>query len=122
MPGPNNALGSVKFMFPNKHVVYLHDTPTKSLFDKTVRAYSYGCVRVKNPREFAKILLSRDRGWSSGNISAAFNSKKNQRVNLKTPVMMNITYFTARVEKSGKVTYFADIYGHDTRMARALKL
>lgn len=122
MPGPKNALGAVKFMFPNKHIVYLHDTPTKSLFDKTVRAYSYGCVRLRNPRKLAEILLSRDRGWSSGNIRAAFKSKKNQRVNLKTPVPVNITYFTARVEKSGKVTYFSDIYGHDTRMARALKL
>ncbi len=123
MPGPNNAMGAVKFKFPNKHVVYLHDTPTRNLFDKTVRAYSYGCVRVRNPRKLAEILLTRvNPGWTAGRVAAAFKGKPNQRVNLKTPVPVNITYFTARVEKSGKVTYFADIYGHDARMAKALNL
>ncbi|MFQ5626057.1 MAG: murein L,D-transpeptidase, partial [Methyloligellaceae bacterium] len=94
-PGGRNVLGFVKFIFPNKHTVYMHDTPTKSLFTKTVRAYSHGCMRVRNPRELAEIILRRDRGWSSGRVGAAIQSGKNQHVNLNTPIPVNITYFTA---------------------------
>lgn len=121
-PGGANVLGVVKFMFPNKHSVYLHDTPTKNLFSQSVRAYSHGCVRVRNPLKFAEVVLGRDRGWSRGNINAAVASGKNQQVNLNNPIPVHLTYFTARVEKNGKITYFGDIYGHDSRMARAMKL
>ncbi len=115
-------LGFVKFIFPNKHIVYMHDTSSKSLFSRTSRTFSHGCIRVRNPRKLAEIILGRDRGWSSGNIGSAISSGRNQRVNLNTPIPVNITYFTARVEKNGKITYFSDIYGHDARMAKALKL
>ena len=121
-PGGRNVLGFVKFMFPNKHSVYMHDTPTKNLFNQTRRTYSHGCVRVRNPRKLAEIILARDRGWSSGNVGAAIQRGKNQHVNLNNPIPVHITYFTAKVEKNGKITYFGDIYGHDSRMARALKL
>ena len=121
-PGGRNVLGFVKFMFPNKHAVYMHDTPTKNLFNQTRRTYSHGCVRVRNPRKLAEIILARDRGWSSGNVGAAIQRGKNQHVNLNNPIPVHITYFTARVEKNGKITYFGDVYGHDSRMARALKL
>jgi murein L,D-transpeptidase YcbB/YkuD len=100
----------------------MHDTPTKSLFDKTIRTYSHGCIRVRNPRKLAELILRRDRGWSPGNVDAAIQSGKNQHVNLKRPIPVNITYFTARVEKNGRITYFGDIYGHDARMSAALKL
>ncbi len=121
-PGGRNVLGFVKFMFPNKHAVYMHDTPTKHLFNQTRRTYSHGCVRVRNPRKLAEIILARDRGWSSGSVGAAIQRGQNQHVNLNNPIPVHITYFTARVEKDGKITYFGDIYGHDSRMARALKL
>jgi murein L,D-transpeptidase YcbB/YkuD len=121
-PGGPNVLGVVKFMFPNKHSVYMHDTPTKSLFDKPVRAYSHGCMRVRDPLKFAEVLLGRDRGWSRGNINSAVSSGTNQHVNLNNPIPVHVTYFTARVEKSGKITFFGDIYGHDSRMAAAMKL
>lgn len=121
-PGGPNVLGVVKFIFPNKHTVYMHDTPTKSLFDKPVRAYSHGCMRVRNPLKLAEVLLSRDRGWSRSSIDSAVASGKNQHVNLNNPIPVHVTYFTARVEKNGKITYFGDIYGHDSRMANALKL
>ncbi len=121
-PGGRNVLGFVKFMFPNKHAVYMHDTPTKNLFNQTRRTYSHGCVRVRNPRKLAEIILARDRGWSSGNVGAAIQRGKNQHVNLNNPIPVHMTYFTARVEKDGKITYFGDVYGHDSRMARALKL
>ena len=121
-PGGRNVLGFVKFMFPNKHAVYMHDTPTKNLFNQTRRTYSHGCVRVRNPRKLAEIILGRDRGWSPGNVGAAIQRGKNQHVNLNNPIPVHMTYFTARVEKDGKITYFGDVYGHDSRMARALKL
>ena len=121
-PGGRNVLGFVKFMFPNKHAVYMHDTPTKNLFNQAQRAHSHGCVRVRNPRKLAEVILARDRGWSSGNVGAAIQRGRNQHVNLNTPIPVHITYFTVRVEKSGKLSYFGDIYGHDSRMARALKL
>lgn len=121
-PGGPNVLGVVKFMFPNKHSVYMHDTTSKSLFQKQVRAYSHGCIRTKDPLKLAALLLGRDRGWSRGNVDSAVASRKNQHVNLKQPIPVHITYFTARVEKSGKITYFSDLYGHDARMAKALKL
>jgi len=121
-PGGPNVLGVVKFMFPNKHSVYMHDTPTKNLFTQSVRAYSHGCVRVRDPLKFAEVVLGRDRGWSRGNVNAAVSSGKNQQVNLNNPIPVHLTYFTARVEKSGKITYFGDVYGHDSRMAHAMKL
>ncbi len=121
-PGGANVLGFVKFMFPNKHAVYMHDTPTKSLFAQSKRAYSHGCIRVRNPRKLAEVILRRDRGWSSGNVGAAIKSGKNQHVNLKNKIPVHIAYFTARVGKNGKITYFSDLYGHDSRMASALKL
>jgi murein L,D-transpeptidase YcbB/YkuD len=121
-PGGANVLGFVKFMFPNKHAVYMHDTPTKSLFAQSKRAYSHGCIRVRDPRKLAEVILGRDRGWSSGNVGAAIKSGKNQHVKLKKPIPVHVSYFTARVGKNGKITYFSDLYGHDSRMASALKL
>lgn len=121
-PGGKNVLGFVKFMFPNKHSVYMHDTPTKSLFAQTKRAYSHGCIRVRDPRKLAEVILRRDRGWSSGNVGSAIQSGKNQHVNLKRHLPVHISYFTARVEKNGRITYFSDLYGHDSRMISAMKL
>jgi murein L,D-transpeptidase YcbB/YkuD len=120
-PGGPNVLGDVKFMFPNKHSVYLHDTPTKSLFEKQVRAYSHGCIRVRNPRKLAEVLLGRE-GWSGGRINSVIETGKNTHVRLKKTIPVHLTYFTARVEKNGKITYFSDIYGYDARVASALKL
>ena len=120
-PGGGNVLGVVKFMFPNKHAVYMHDTPTKHLFAKPVRAYSHGCMRIRNPQRLAEIILARDSGWSKGRVSKAVQSKVHRPVGLKKPVPVHVTYFTARVLENGKVRYFSDLYGHDTRMAKALK-
>lgn len=121
-PGGQNVLGFVKFMFPNDHIVYLHDTPTKNLFERHPRTYSHGCVRVRNPRRLAEIIMSRDAGWSPRRIDAAIGSGRNQRVNLNEPVPIHLTYFTARVGEDGEVEYFSDVYGHDSRMVAALNL
>ena len=121
-PGARNVLGVVKFMFPNKHDVYMHDTTSKSLFGQSVRTYSHGCMRVQNPHRFAEVLLRQDRGWGATNVSAAIASgSQNNRVNLNRKIPVHVTYFTAFVDDSGKPQYRADIYGHEERIAMALE-
>jgi len=121
LPGPGNALGRVKFLFPNKHAVYMHDTPSKHLFNKPVRAYSHGCMRVRNPLEFAKLLL-RDQGWSESRIYRALDGGRDQHVRLENKLPVHISYFTAWVEEDGTLRGFRDIYGHDASVRVALKL
>ena len=120
-PGSANALGQVKFLFPNSHNVYLHDTPSKSLFERDVRAYSHGCVRVMNPWDFAEALLAK-----SDQISGAAIRKRvgggESWVNLDRHVPVHLTYFTAFVDAGGKLQVRDDIYGHDKRLAAALGL
>lgn len=120
-PGRGNALGKVKFLFPNKHAVYMHDTPTKHLFKKRQRAFSHGCMRVRNPLKFAEVLLKRDRGWDRGKIDRlAASGPENNRVSLLNSVPVHVAYFTAKVSASGKVTLFDDIYGHERRIQAGL--
>jgi len=119
-PGSHNALGEVKFLFPNKHSVYLHDTPSKHLFTRSQRAFSHGCMRVRNPRQFAEAIMS-VQGWDKSAISRAIASGANRAVRLKEPLPVHITYFTAAVSQSGGVQYFGDIYGHDGKTLRALE-
>lgn len=119
-PGPRNVLGRVKFMFPNKHAVYMHDTPQKHLFGKQVRAESHGCMRVQDPDEFASVILKHDKNWSQSRTLSAFRSSYDQHVALNRHVPVHMTYFTLRVNDDGSITTFGDLYGHDRRMARAL--
>jgi L,D-transpeptidase YcbB len=118
-PGPKNPLGDVKFMFPNKHDVYMHDTTQKNLFAQAVRAESHGCMRVQNPQELALLLLHHDQGWSQAQISSALDGEDNH-IALKTHIPVYITYFTLKVNDDGSISTFNDIYGHDARMAAAL--
>jgi L,D-transpeptidase YcbB len=118
-PGPDNVLGTVKFLFPNKHDVYMHDTTQKNLFAQSVRAESHGCMRVQNPQELALILLHHDQGWTQANIDQALYGEDNH-VQLKTKIPVYITYFTVKVNDDGSVSTFNDIYGHDARMIAAL--
>ncbi len=119
-PGPDNVLGKVKFMFPNKHDVYLHDTVEKSLFGKQARAESHGCVRVENPGQLASLILKRDQDWSEARTMSAMENGYDQHVALNRKIPVNITYFTAWVDDHGSMATFRDIYGHDARMAAAL--
>lgn len=121
VPGPGNALGQVKFLFPNKHSVYMHDTPTKQLFDKPVRAYSHGCMRVRNPLDFAKLLLA-DQGWNDRRIQQTLATANDEQVKLEKKVPVYITYFTLWVDKDGKMQSFRDIYGYDSAVRIALKI
>jgi murein L,D-transpeptidase YcbB/YkuD len=121
-PGPDNVLGNVKFVFPNKHDVYMHDTTQKTLFAKTVRAESHGCMRVQNPDQLALTLLRQDQGWSAGRIASAIQGGPDQHIALRQRIPVYITYFTLWVNNDGSISTFGDLYGHDARMAAALRL
>jgi murein L,D-transpeptidase YcbB/YkuD len=121
-PGPANVLGRVKFVFPNKHDVYMHDTPQKFLFANSVRAESHGCMRVQNPDQLAAVLLKHDQGWSPAQTESAIDTGYDQHVALRHKVPVYITYFTLKVNPDGSLSSYGDIYGHDARMAAALRL
>jgi murein L,D-transpeptidase YcbB/YkuD len=117
-PGGKNPLGIVKFRFPNKHDVYMHDTIQRELFAQSYRAYSHGCIRVENPRKLAAILLGADKGWSPEKVAGAISG--GGEYTLDKPIPVHITYFTAMVDAHGKVSSYGDIYGHDSRLWAAL--
>ncbi|AMO68325.1 hypothetical protein DOK_04973 [gamma proteobacterium BDW918] len=118
-PGPQNALGQVKFMFPNPHDVYLHDTPSRELFKKAERAFSSGCIRVSDPLELAEFLL-RDQGWDKERIAASIAKGVTETVSLKTPLPIHIEYWTAWVDRQGVLNFRNDIYERDQPLWQAL--
>ena len=119
-PGPDNVLGKIKFVFPNKHDVYMHDTTQKELFANPIRAESHGCVRVQNPEELAAVVLGYDQGWNAARVASAIDNGYDQHVALQHKIPVHITYFTLWVNDDGSMLSFADVYGHDARMAAAL--
>jgi murein L,D-transpeptidase YcbB/YkuD len=119
-PGPNNALGLVKFMFPNQNNVYLHSTPSQTLFSRSRRDFSHGCVRVEDPTALAAWVLREQPQWTTEKIKAAMNGKGESQVNLKSPIPVLIIYTTATVDDGGVVHFFDDIYGHDATLQNAL--
>jgi L,D-transpeptidase YcbB len=121
-PGGENALGRVKFMFPNQHAVYLHDTPTRGLFAKSVRAFSHGCVRVDQPVAFADALLSREDQLNGERIKQLIGGGANGTLPLKRHVPVHLTYFTVWVDSGGEVQKRPDIYGYDARMKAGMGL
>ena len=119
-PGPSNVLGRVKFLFPNKHDVYMHDTTQKFLFNNAVRAESHGCMRVQNPDQLAELLFAHDKGWSAARVQSTFNAGDDNHIMLDRKIPVYITYFTLRVNDDGSMSSFNDLYGHDARMNAAL--
>ena len=117
-PGPDNALGRVKFMFPNRYSVYLHDTPARSRFEDPRRALSHGCVRVADPNALAEVLLSTTEAWPAERIVQAMNGRERKAVRLDTPVPVHLLYFTVWVDGEGVIHFRDDVYGRD-RGARA---
>jgi murein L,D-transpeptidase YcbB/YkuD len=117
-PGERNALGSIKFMFPNPYSVYLHDTPSKSFFERDYRALSHGCMRVMNPWEFAAALLQNDPKVSAEKLKKLVGGRET-RVDLTEKVPVHITYFTAWVDADGNLVVRDDIYGHDAKVEEA---
>jgi murein L,D-transpeptidase YcbB/YkuD len=118
--GDDNALGQVKFMFPNPYDVYLHDTPHRELFAADRRTFSSGCMRLENPMELVKIVLG-DKGYDDAKIAETIASGKTQQVNLSKPLPVVIVYWTVTVGVSGEVRYNPDIYGNDPAVLRALQ-
>jgi murein L,D-transpeptidase YcbB/YkuD len=119
-PRGNNALGHVKFIFPNSYNIYLHDTPSKGLFNRANRAFSHGCIRVAQPKKLAKYLLQDQTEWTDQRIDEAMNAAEEKWVTLKEPVPVFISYFTAWVDNDGLLNFRNDIYGHDKKMAEML--
>jgi murein L,D-transpeptidase YcbB/YkuD len=122
-PGPKNSLGLVKFMFPNQYDIYLHSTPAVSLFERTRRDFSHGCIRVQKPADLATWVLQDQGGdWNLDKVQAAMNSgPDNRTVSLKTPLPIVIFYLTATVSEDGQTHFFDDIYGYDSDMQKVFE-
>jgi murein L,D-transpeptidase YcbB/YkuD len=115
-PGGENALGRIKFLFPNSHSIYMHDTPTKKLFNEKVRAFSHGCIRVENPRKLAEYVL----GWDRQRIDDLIASGSNREIKLDKKIPVYLTYFTVWPDESGEITVYRDAYKRDERLERAV--
>jgi murein L,D-transpeptidase YcbB/YkuD len=118
-PGPNNALGLVKIMFPNPYLVYLHDSPAKSLYEQDQRTFSSGCIRVQKPFELAELVLN-DPQWNRQSMDAVIATKQTRTVNLKNPIPVLILYWTAQPQADGQVVFRNDVYGRDPATLAAL--
>ena len=119
-PGPSNALGRIKVMFPNEHMVYLHDTPSKSLFDRSERTFSSGCIRVEKIEQLVELLLDNPQRCDRTAIDAAVNSLLTRNVSLPTPVPIYLVYWTVEVEADGAIHFKHDPYDQDPRLIEAL--
>ena len=119
-PGPRNSLGLVKFLFPNSNNIYLHDTPSKSLFSSEKRAFSHGCIRVEKPVELAALILEGDKYWTPEKIDKAMHKEKETWYTLKDKIPVYIGYFTAFVDDDGNINFYKDIYQKDTQLAAML--
>lgn len=119
-PGPKNSLGRVKFMFPNEYFVYLHDTPSKQLFDRADRAFSHGCIRVEDPLRLAELVLAGSQGWDRAAIDRTVESKQTTTVFLKEHLTVMLLYWTAEVTRHGTVLFSEDIYDRDRAVIAGL--
>lgn len=121
-PGSHNALGAVKFLFPNPRNIYLHDSPAKNLYARPKRAFSHGCIRLEKPDLLAQALLEKDAGWTVSQVNSTISGGERQQVNLDRSVPIHLAYFTVRVLDSGDIAFFDDIYDRDfTRLDRYLQ-
>jgi murein L,D-transpeptidase YcbB/YkuD len=120
LPGKDNSLGRVKFLFPNTYDIFFHDTPAKGLFEQDKRAFSHGCIRLEDPVKLATYLLKDDPSWTPEKIQQAMNSGKEQFVKLKNSMPVSITYYTAWVDENGGLNFREDVYGQDKKTAAHL--
>ncbi len=118
-PGTRNALGDVKFLFPNQHSVYLHDTPSRSLFNRDYRAFSHGCVRVQNPMDFADVILRQTENWGSDRLKKMIGGDE-KWVTLSKKIPVHLAYFTTWMSENGTLQLRSDIYGHNAKVKKAL--
>ncbi len=117
-PGPTNVLGVVKFRFPNRHNVYMHDTPERNLFAKRDRTFSHGCMRIQNPIRLAEVLLEHDKGWDADEVQR--QKRRGGHITLDNPIPVHIAYFTVVADDEGKLDQRGDLYGIDRRLASKL--
>ena len=120
-PGAANALGFVKFMFPNPYNVYVHDTPSDALFARLGRAFSHGCVRVEEPVELAKYVLRDQEQWTAQAIDTAMHAGNERHVKLRAAIPIHIVYFTSWVDDRGGLHFRDDVYGYDAKQTRILQ-
>lgn len=120
IPGPWNALGKVKFLFPNSHNIYLHDTPAKELFKQDQRSFSHGCIRVEQPKRLAEYVLREQKEWTKERIDSAMNGIKELQVTLNKTYPVLIAYFTAWVDEQGRLNFRKDVYNKDHRLAEMI--
>jgi murein L,D-transpeptidase YcbB/YkuD len=116
-PGPTNVLGKLKFLYPNKHVVYMHDTIKPNLFKTAMRAEGHNCIRMERPAKLAEILLAEDKGWDTKKVQDLLAKGYDAAVNLDKPFPVHTTYFTAVVDDNGTLNSFGDVYGLDRKVA-----
>jgi murein L,D-transpeptidase YcbB/YkuD len=119
-PGPSNPLGNIKFMFPNKYNVYLHDTPGKGLFSRNIRSFSHGCIRVEKPLDLAEYLLSDNPVWSRDEILSVIEKRETRIVHLPKAIRIHLLYLTAWADEQGTLQFRNDIYGRDEQLYMAL--
>jgi murein L,D-transpeptidase YcbB/YkuD len=120
-PSPKNVLGRLKFIFPNPEDIYIHDTPIKSLFDKNIRTFSSGCIRIQEPRKLAHYLLKNDENvWGYENIDALIAKSHNKTIPLSTPVKVHLHYWTVWADDDGMANFRSDVYGYDEDLAESL--
>jgi murein L,D-transpeptidase YcbB/YkuD len=119
-PGPDNPLGTVKFIFPNRHSVLLHDTPNQLGYDRRLRAMSWGCIHVQDPLELAAWLIDDKKDWSLAAIEAQVKSRRTKTIHFETPVRVSLFYWTVDVSDDGLLIFYHDIYKRDRRVLRAL--
>jgi len=117
-PGPKNALGLIKFIFPNDQNVYLHSTPSQALFAESRRDFSHGCIRVENPAALAEWVFRNNPDWTREKIAAALKAEKQQQVNLPSSIPVLIVYGTAVTKEDGQTYFFDDIYGNDRKLEK----
>jgi L,D-transpeptidase YcbB len=120
-PGPQNSLGRIKFMFPNKFDVYLHDTPERGLFSRAVRDFSSGCIRIEKPLELAEYVLRDDADWTREKILAAIDARETRLVGLRRTLGVHLLYWTAWQGEDGRIQFREDIYLRDAALYRALE-
>jgi murein L,D-transpeptidase YcbB/YkuD len=119
-PGDNNALGKMKFLFPNSFSIYLHDTPSKELFDRNKRDFSHGCIRVENPKKLALYLLKKDKSWSQEKVDKVLKTNTETGITIKPNMPVYIAYFTAWVDAKGNLNFRNDIYNLDDELAKEI--
>ncbi len=120
-PGPENALGRVKVMFPNEHMVYLHDTPSRDLFNRSERTFSSGCIRVEKIEQLVELLLDDPQQWSRAAIDDTIAARQTRRISLANPVPIYLVYWTVQVEDDGEVHFKRDPYDQDGALLKALE-